>query len=75
VRITITIDERLRAQLDRRRRETGKSFKETVSEVLRDGLMFQASVKLPTFHLEPLPGVNFDKISELIAQIDGPCYR
>jgi hypothetical protein len=81
VRTTITIDDHVRAQLDRRMRETGKSFKETVNEVLRDGLVFQASVKsrkrikLSSFPLEPLPGVKFDKISALIEQVEGPCYR
>ena len=81
MRITITIDDNLRAQLDRRMRETGKSFKETVSEALRDGLAFQASVKsrkrikLPSFHLEPLPGVKLDKISALIEEVEGPYYQ
>jgi hypothetical protein len=62
-------------------RETGKSFKETVNEAIRNGLKFQASVKpgkrviLPAFHLEPLPGVNFDKISALIEQVEGPWHR
>ena len=62
-------------------RETGKSFKETVNEALRNGLTCQASVKprkrikLPTFRLKPLPGVNFDKISALIEQVEGPWHR
>jgi len=81
VRATITIDAHLRAQLDRRMRETGKSFKEIVNEALRSGLTFHASVaprkriKLPTFQLEPLPGVNFDKVSALIEQVEGPWHR
>jgi hypothetical protein len=81
VRITITIDNHLRAKLDRRMRETGKSFKQTVNDVLRDGLAFQASltprrrIKLPSFRLEPLPGVNFDKVSALIEETDGPWHR
>ena len=81
VRTTITIDDDLRAQLNRRMRETGKSFKETVNDVLRDGLAFQASltprkrIKLPSFRLEPLPGVNFDKVSALVEETEGPWHR
>jgi hypothetical protein len=80
VRIRITFDDRLRAQLDSRMRETGKSFKETVNEALRDGLALQAAVrsrkpiKLPVFRLEPLPGVKLDKISARIEEVEGTCY-
>ncbi|MDP8981316.1 MAG: hypothetical protein M3O35_12085 [Acidobacteriota bacterium] len=81
MRITVTIDDDVRVQLDRRMRETGKSFKDTVNEALRTGLMAQAArkplkrVKLPVFQLEAFPGVNLDKISALIEKVEGPWHR
>ena len=81
MRTTLTLDEDVRGQLERRMRQTGKSFKDTVNETLRRGLAAQSAVKASkrfsgkTFPIEPQPGLNFDRVNELIEQIDGPWHR
>jgi hypothetical protein len=62
-------------------RKTGKSFKEIVNGTLRSG--FFALEKTPAqkpFKVRPKkmglkPGYSYDKVWELIEQIEGPDYR
>ena len=62
-------------------RKTGRSFKETVNEVLRIGLTVGRPVKpvkpfkIYARDLHPRPGLNFDNIEELLDQIEGPLRR
>ncbi len=79
-RTTLTLDDDVRAKLDAEMRKTGKSFKETVNETLRSGLLArQKSVSKPfKVRAKPMglkPGYNLDKTWELIEEIEGPYYR
>jgi hypothetical protein len=80
VRTTITLDddvaERLKAETLRR----GQSFKETVNNVIRRGLMARsASQEVPRLHeareLGLRPGIDLDNIEELLDQMEGPTRR
>ncbi len=80
-RTTITLDEDVRAKLEAEMRKSGKSFKETVNETLRSGLFARqkASASKP-FKVRPKamglkPGYSYDKVWELIEQIEGPDYK
>jgi hypothetical protein len=81
VRTTLTLDEDVKARLDREIRRTGKSFKEAVNYYLRLGLEARSDMKpLKPFvvRARPLglkPGLSYDNIEELLDQVDGPSRR
>lgn len=62
-------------------RKSGKSFKETVNEALRAGLLAQQALqkrkpfKIRAKNLGLKPGYSFDKPWDLIEEIEGPGYR
>ena len=81
VRTTLTLDDDVKAKLDRAVRKGGKSFKETVNDLLRAGLAAAARTKpLPPFVVKarPMglpPGLSYDNIEELIEQLEGPLHQ
>ncbi len=80
-RTTITLDEDVRTKLEMEMRKSGKSFKETVNETLRLGLISrQVTSKVKPFkvrarNLGLKPGYSLDKPWELIEEIEGPDYQ
>jgi hypothetical protein len=62
-------------------RKTGKSFKETVNETLRLGLLARRSAqkakpfKIRAQDLGLKPGYSYDKPWDLIEEIEGPGYK
>jgi hypothetical protein len=81
VRTTLALDEDVRAKLEAEMRKSGKSFKETVNEFLRAGLMARREAKpakpfeIYARDLHARPGLNFDNIEELLDQVEGPMRR
>jgi hypothetical protein len=80
-RTTLTLDDDIRAKLEAEMRKSGKSFKETVNETLRCGLLSQRRAraakpyKVQARDMGLKPGYNLDKTWELIEEIEGPYYR
>ncbi len=79
MRTTITLDDDVIAKIrEKMRRGEGKSFKETVNETLRHGLIFEEEkkhkarkpFKVRARHLGVYPHLNYDKTSELLAMLD-----
>jgi hypothetical protein len=82
VRTTLTLDEDVAAKLKAEVRRTGKSFRETVNESLRSGLMLRREnpggkpFKIRPRNLGALrPGLSLDNVAELLEQIEGPAHR
>lgn len=81
MRTTLTLDEDIAAKLQSEARRAGKPFKQVVNETLREGFLARRKNKdLPPFKVKarPLglrPGLNYDKISELIDEAEGPLHR
>jgi len=77
----LTLDEDVAAKLKAEARKTGQPFKETVNVCLRAGLNLKNPPKTaPVFRVRPYdmglrPGVNLDKISTLLDEIEGPEHR
>ena len=72
MRTTLTLDDDVAAELQRRARETRRSFKCVVNEALRAGLMpvssgTRAEVAVPAFDLGLLPGVDLVRARQLAA--------
>jgi len=81
MRTPITLDDDVSAKLKAAMRKSGKSFKETVNETLRAGLLAQPAdrkrkpFKVRAFDLRLKPGYSLDKPWDLIEEIEGPGYR
>jgi hypothetical protein len=81
VRTTLTLDEDVAAKLKAEARKTGRPFKETLNACLRAGLSLRKPAKttqgfrVRTHDMGLRPGVNLDKISTLLDEIEGPEHR
>ena len=83
MRTTLTLDPDVAADLDRLRREEGRSFKEIVNDLLRHGLRAkreEASGKRPKPFRTPTadlgkPMIPLDNIAEALAIAEGEDYR
>ena len=67
------MDDDLAAELRRRARETGRSFKDIVNEALRNGLMPRQStggVEVPVRALGMQPGVDLLRARHLAADLE-----
>ena len=81
VRVTLSLDEDLAAEIQKAADRSGRSFEEAVSDSLRLFVRSHpASVPPSPFEvrakaLQARPGVDFDDIEELLEQAEGPAYR
>ena len=81
VRTTLTLDDDVAAKLKDEVRKTGRPFKETVNACLRAGLNLKRTPRSAVaFRVRPhdmgtRTGVNLDKISTLLEEIEGPEHR
>lgn len=81
MRTTLTLDDDVAAKLKTEARRSGKSFKQAVNELLRIGLNAKREMKpkrrfeVRARNLDPLPGLDFDNIEELLDQVEGPARR
>ncbi len=77
VRTTLTIDDDVWLKIERQRRKSGKSLKDTVNHYLRIGLNAkEANRRIQPFvvRARPLglpPGLSYDNVEELLDQIEG----
>jgi len=81
VRTTLTLDDDVAAALKTEVRRTGKSFKVLVNELLRSALYLRRDRRaVPRFTVRPRamgvrPGVDYDRIAELVEDLEGPLQR
>ncbi len=80
MRTTLTLDPDVAQRLKRRVRDRKITFKQAVNETLRRGLGSSGSEGLPNFQVEPhscgfKPGVDLDKLSQLVDELDGEAVR
>jgi hypothetical protein len=80
-RTTLTLDDDVCAKLQTEMKKTGKSFKETVNETLRVGLLSRQQIqkqkpfKVRAKNLGLKPGYSLDKVWDLIEEVEGPDYK
>lgn len=80
-RTTLTLDDDVRAKIETEMRKSGKSFKETVNETLRVGLLSREKArtakpfKVQARDMGLRPGYSYDKVWDLIEEIEGPDYK
>ncbi len=81
MKTTLTLDDDLAELLNAEARSTGRSFKATVSGLLSWALQARGrtTVSEPFVvearDLKARPGVDYNRVSELLEKIDGPLHR
>jgi len=80
MRTTLTLDNDVAAKLKEEMKRSGKSFKDTVNSVLRNGLNIPKKRKVEPFIVNPKEfrpriTIDYDNIGELLEQIEGPLHR
>jgi hypothetical protein len=81
VRTTLTLDDDVAKLVQEEVRRSGGSFKGTVNRLLRLGLnedrngAAEKPFVITPFPISEKPGRNYDKISELLEELEGPSYR
>lgn len=82
MRTTMTLDDDIAAKLKAEVRRSGRSFRETVNEMLRRGLSTKhsRSTKEPFSVMtrdlgKLLPGLTLDSVADLLEQVEGPLHR
>ncbi|MDR7428100.1 MAG: hypothetical protein QN152_12240 [Armatimonadota bacterium] len=81
MRTTLTLEEDVAAALKAEVRRTGRPLKAVVNELLRAALLLRRRrQRVPPFTVRarPLgvhPGLDYDRISELLEQLEGPLQR
>jgi len=80
VRTTLTLDDDVAVKLRAEARKSGEPFKQIVNRVLRTGLNVRSlAASAPPFKIKARPwgnkGFNYDKVWELIEEIEGPYHR
>lgn len=80
MRTTLTIDDDVAAKLKSEMRRSGTSFREIVNRTLRLGLNREQGRRIEPFVIAPRPlglrpGLDYDKVSDLLDQVEGPLHR
>ncbi|MCC6366385.1 MAG: hypothetical protein IT165_22940 [Bryobacterales bacterium] len=81
IRTTVTLDEDVMERVQRESKVRGASFRETLNDLLRLGLL--AAAQRParrTLRIEPVPmgrkdGLNFDDVAALLEYAEGELRR
>jgi len=77
VRTTLTLDEDIAAKLKAETRKTGRPFRDTVNACLRAGLTLRKQgdsarpFRVKARDLGLRPGINIDKVSALLDELEG----
>ncbi|MBV9760093.1 MAG: hypothetical protein JO340_05985 [Acidobacteriaceae bacterium] len=82
IRTTVTLDEDVLNRVKDESKASGRSFRETLNELVRDGLAAKQNVKQRKreFRINPIHtgarrDLNYDCIPTLLEQLDGPEHR
>ena len=81
MRMTLTIDEDVAAQIERLRRKRNASLKQVVNDTLRNGLRAQEAPPKPRkpFRMKTFDGgetlIPIDNVAETIALLEGEDYK
>jgi len=80
VKTTLSLDDDVVNILNQEIRRSGVSFKEAVNHFLRLGLMASRQQNRKPFVVTPHPlglppGLSYDRLEELLEDLEGPCHQ
>ncbi len=81
MRTTLTLDDDIAAKLKAESRKTGRPFRDTVNACLRAGLTLRKQgdsarpFRVKARDLGLRPGINIDKVSALLDELEGHVHK
>lgn len=84
IRTTVTLDEDVLKRVKDESKSTGRSFRETLNELVRDALAAKADrpQRKREFRIDPVPmdmprpeGITYDCTEQLLEYLDGPGHK
>jgi hypothetical protein len=81
IRTTVTLDDDVVERVKCESKVRGTSFKSTLNELLREALVQVMTKPRGAFQVVPViagrrvPGLNYDKLEELLEYSEGPLHR
>ncbi len=81
IRTTVTLDDDVMERLHMESRNRGASFRETLNDVVRQGLLAlqdrhgKRTLKIEPFSMGLLPGLDYNDIEGLLEFAEGPLHR
>lgn len=83
IRTTVTLDEDVLNRVKDESKATGRSFRETLNELVRDGLLAKQNsrkrkreLRIIPLNMGPRPeGINYDCTEALLEYLDGPGHK
>jgi hypothetical protein len=81
IRTTVTLDDDLLERIKRESRSRGASFRQTLNDLLRAGLLQHGkkprrrNLKISPRHMGGKPGLNYDCVESLISYAEGEEHR
>lgn len=81
MRTTVTLDDDVAARLRAETSKSGRTFSQTLNEILRLGLKARREIKRPKpFVVRPRslgqrPDLDYDRIGKLLEQVEGPTHQ
>ena len=81
MRTTLTLDDDVAAKLKSLSRRSGRAFRDVVNDTLRRGLVTplkgppRPPFKIKARDMGARPGLDFDRISLLLEEIEGPFHK
>jgi hypothetical protein len=80
VRTTVTLDDDVIERVKQESRARGASFRDTLNELVRAGLLQRNALKHRSLQVRPFPmglrpGLSYDNIEALIEYAEGPWHR
>lgn len=81
MRTTLTLDEDVARRVKAEAGRAGKSFKQTINDLLRNALSprrapsSRAPFRVEARALGVRPGLNYDNVGEILEQLEGPAHR
>lgn len=80
IRTTVTLDEDVLERVKRESRSRGASFRDTLNDLLRAGLLSRTTTPRPPLKIKPVPmgyraGLSYDSVEDLLALGEGESHR
>jgi hypothetical protein len=82
IRTTVTLDEDVLNRVKDQSKATGRSFRETLNELVRDGLASRQDLgqRKREFRIDPIHtgsrrDLNYDSTEALLRELEGPYHR
>ncbi|MBI4904341.1 MAG: antitoxin [Acidobacteria bacterium] len=75
---TVTLDEDVYARVQQASRERAQPFKQTLNDLIRAGLHAKpqkTAFRIKSYKMGVFPGLDYNKVEELLEHAEGPLHK